>query len=217
MMTAETPLLQGVTRALVLCAHTDDEFGCAGTIVRLREAGVQVRYVALSRCEESVPAGLPVDVLERECRACTAALGIPADDCEVWDFRVRHFPQFRQDILERFVRLAREYQPQLVILPSSVDTHQDHATVAAEGFRAFKHCTLLGYELPQNLVSFQHSAFVTLSPEQLQTKLAALRLYASQGFRRYSTEEFISGLAAVRGVQSGARYAEAFEVTRLIL
>ena len=54
-------MLNGVQRALVLCAHTDDEFGCAGTMVRLTEIGAQVRYLALSRCEESVPAGFARD------------------------------------------------------------------------------------------------------------------------------------------------------------
>jgi LmbE family N-acetylglucosaminyl deacetylase len=209
--------LGGVSRALVLCAHTDDEFGCAGTIVRLLQTGIEVRYVALSRCEESVPSGFPQDILERECRACLSRLGLQDKDCDIWDFRVRHFPTARQEILERLVRLAKEFQPDLVLQPSSVDTHQDHATVAQEGFRAFKHCSILGYELPQNLVSFENTAFVKLSPEIMATKIRALREYRSQEFRPYSRPEFVTGIATVRGVQCKAEYAEAFEVVRIIL
>ena len=40
-------------------AHTDDEFGCAGTVGRLTDAGAHVRYLALSDCAASVPAGFP--------------------------------------------------------------------------------------------------------------------------------------------------------------
>lgn len=210
-------MLEGVRRALVLCAHTDDEFGCAATVARLVEAGADVHYVALSRCEESVPPGFAADVLEHECRACTAALGIPAENVRVRGFRVRHFPQHRQAILEEMVAMRRELAPDLVLLPSSFDTHQDHRTVFEEGFRAFKTATILGYELPQNLITFQHSAFVALTEAQLDRKVEALGHYASQLFRPYSADDFIRSLARVRGVQCNAEWAEAFEVVRLVI
>lgn len=212
-----TDLLSSFKRVLVLCAHTDDEFGCAGTLRRLVEAGADVHYVALSRCEESVPDGLPLDVLVHECRACTATLGIPPENVSIDQFQVRYFPRDRQEILERFVSLKRSLNPDLVLVPSSQDTHQDHAVVSEEGFRAFKHTTLLGYELPQNLASFEHSAFVHLRPETLDLKVEALSAYASQGFRPYASEAFIRGLATVRGAQALAPFAEAFEVMRLMI
>ncbi len=217
MLAADASLLSHFSRVLVLAAHTDDEFGCAGTIARLVDAGAQVRYLALSRCEASVPEGLPLDVLERECRACTALLGLADADVEVDRFPVRYFPRDRQEVLERFVGLARSYAPDLVLLPSSYDTHQDHAVVYAEGFRAFKRSTLLGYELPQNLTTFDNSAFVALDEDLMARKLSALSAYSSQQFRPYATDAFIRGLATVRGVQCGADFAEAFEVVRLIV
>jgi LmbE family N-acetylglucosaminyl deacetylase len=207
----------GARRALVLAPHTDDEYGCAGTIARLLREGSDVRYVALSRCEESVPEPLPKDILESECRECAEALGMSAQNVDVWSYRVRHFPASRQDILERFVRIAREYSPDLVLLPSSSDMHQDHATVSTEGFRAFKHSSIFGYELPQNVISFENSAFVKLTEADLDRKVEALTRYRSQAFRPYAAGEFIRGLAMVRGVQCNARFAEAFEVIRLVV
>jgi N-acetylglucosamine malate deacetylase 1 len=209
--------LEAFRRVLILAAHTDDEFGCAGTIARLQDCGATLRYVALSRCEESVPAGLPEDVLEHECRACGSVLGIAPELHSVLRFRVRHFPAYRQDILEHLVQVRREFQPDLVLLPSSFDTHQDHATVYAEGFRAFKGASILGYELPQNLISFENSAFIRLAEAHVVRKVAALGCYRSQQFRDYASEEFIRSLARVRGVQCGAALAEAFEVVRLII
>jgi LmbE family N-acetylglucosaminyl deacetylase len=210
-------LIDANARALVLAAHTDDEFGCAGTLARLVEIGAEVHYVALSRCEESVPEGLAKDVLELECRNCLDRLGVKVGNVSVEKFRVRHFPAFRQDILELFVRLRRQIEPNLVFVPASFDTHQDHRTVYEEGFRAFKTTSILGYELPQNLISFSNSAFVTLEERHLEQKVAALKLYASQDFRAYAGESFIRSLAQVRGVQAGVQYAEAFELIRLLV
>lgn len=209
-------ILSGVSKALVLCPHPDDEFGCAGTVCKLTKYGADVLYISFSKCEVSVPEPFPPDVLTRECKASTAGMGIRPDNVIMWDFPVRHFPQYRQEILERLVKVKREYCADLVLLPSSFDTHQDHSTIYSEGFRAFKHATLLGYELPQNLVSFNNTAFVRLSDELLRQKLEALSCYESQKGKRYATEEFIRGLANVRGAQCDADYAEAFEVIRLI-
>ena len=203
--------------ALILGAHTDDEFGCAGTIARLLESGVDVHCAAFSRCEESVPPDFPKDVLETEWRRATARLGIPAENLYLFPFRVRHFPQFRQDILEQLVLLRKQIQPDVVFLPSSTDIHQDHGTIAQEGIRAFKHSTVLGYELPMNTITFRHACFVRLEEHHLRAKIDSLMCYESQAFRNYRSEEFLRGLARVRGVQINTDYAEAFEVLRWIL
>jgi len=214
---ADEPFPLEVKRALVLCSHTDDEWGCAGTILRLIAAGAQVKYIALSSCEESVPPGYPPDVLVKECRACTGALGIRPDDVEILDFPVRHFPEHRQEILQKLIDTRKAYAPDLVLSHSSSDTHQDHATLYAETFRAFKQSTVLGYELPQNVITFENSAFVALPEDVVEKKVAALLHYESQAHRVYATSEFIKSLGKVRGVQCDAGFAEAFEVVRLVL
>jgi hypothetical protein len=40
--------------------------------------------------------------------------------------------------------------------------------------------------------------------------------YETQKFRTYVDDEFIKGLARVRGAQIAAQYAEAFELLRII-
>lgn len=214
---SDSNLYRLFNRVLVICAHTDDEFGCAGTVARLIEQGAEVRYLALSRCEESVPTGFPQDILEQECRACTFALGIPGPSCQVYGFPVRHFPKLRQEILELLVAQNRAFAPDLALVPCSLDTHQDHKTVFEEGFRAFKNATVLGYELPQNLISFHNTAFVQLTSAHVETKVKALALYKSQAFRPYASRDFVTSLARVRGVQCNAEFAEAFEVIRLLI
>ena len=203
--------------ALILGAHTDDEFGCAGTIARMVEEDVEVHCVTFSRCEDSVPSGFPEDILEHEWRQATAHLGIPAKNLRLFSYRVRHFPQFRQDILELLVVICEQIQPDVVFLPASTDIHQDHSVITVEGMRAFKHSTILGYELPQNTITFQHACFISLQERHLQAKIDSLMLYKSQAFRNYRSDDFLRGLARVRGVQINTTYAEAFEILRWVL
>ena len=91
-------------------------------------------------------------------------------------------------------------------------------TVAEEGIRAFKYSSsILSYEIPWNTFSFDPSAFVTLEEKHLKKKMEAINRYQSQKHRDYISQEFIYGLARVRGVQIKAQYAEAFEVVRWII
>lgn len=202
-------------KVLVLGAHPDDEFGCSGTLSRFLEEGKVIYYAVFSSCEGSVPKGFPTNVLKKELKLASKSLGIKEENLFLYDFKVRHFPANRQQILEKLIKLRDQIQPDLVLLPALSDVHQDHHTIALEGLRAFKHCSILGYELPMNTITFQHACFVKLEKRHIQRKLKSLLCYESQRSRIYSSEEFIRGLAKVRGVQIGEEYAEAFEVIRL--
>jgi N-acetylglucosamine malate deacetylase 1 len=203
---------------LVLAPHTDDgEFGCGATISRYSASGSRVIYAAFSAAEQSVLAHLPRDVLRIEVQQATSELGISPKDCIVFDFAVRRFPEFRQQILDRMIELNARYRPDLVLLPSINDTHQDHQTIAQEGFRAFKRVTMLGYEVPWNNLDFRTSCFVDVSEEHLERKIVAIGKYKSQQHRSYASPQFIRGLALTRGVQIGKPYAECFEVVRWVI
>ena len=202
-------------RVLVLAAHTDDgEFGCGGTIARLLDEGVEVRYVAFSTATKSLPEGFPPDALAREVEEATAALGIT--NLAVHDFDVRTFPERRQDILELLIAEWEEWHPDAVFQPSLHDVHQDHQVVAAEGLRAFKRTTILGYEIPWNNFDFSYQAYFALTQAQVERKIAALAKYASQQHRRYSDPEYIRNLARTNGINVNRDYAEVFQVHRVV-
>jgi len=204
-------------RVLVLAPHTDDgEFGCGGTMARLLEAGADVRYVAFSIATRSLPDGFAADTLAREVREATAELGISEDNLTVHDFDVRTFPTHRQDILELLVALWEEWKPDAVFQPSLHDVHQDHQVIAAEGLRAFKRTTILGYEIPWNNFDFAYQAYVSLEQSHLERKVAALQRYASQQHRRYSDREYIWNVARTHGINVNREYAEVFEVYRFV-
>ena len=210
-------MIQAWKNVLVLAPHTDDgEFGCGGTIARLLEAGVDVRYIAFSIATKSLPEGFPPDTLAREVREATAAVGIPAENLSVHDFEVRTFPDHRQEILEVLISLWDESQPDAVLLPSRRDIHQDHQVIAAEGLRAFKRTTVLGYEIPWNNFEFDYQAYVGLEERHVERKVKALARYESQQHRNYANPDYIWNLARTRGINVGHAYAEAFEVYRVV-
>jgi N-acetylglucosamine malate deacetylase 1 len=204
-------------KVLVLAPHTDDgEFGCGGTLARLVDAGTEVRYVAFSIATRSLPEGFPPDTLSREVGEATAELGIPESNLIVHDFDVRTFPEHRQEILELLIALWEEWEPDAVLQPSLRDIHQDHQVIAAEGLRAFKRTTILGYEIPWNNFNFDYQAYVALEHDHVERKVRALGRYESQQHRRYSDPEYIWNVARTHGINVNREYAEVFEVYRVV-
>jgi LmbE family N-acetylglucosaminyl deacetylase len=130
---------------------------------------------------------------------------------------VRKLNYIRQEILEELIKIRTDVRPTLVLLPSPNDLHQDHHTVSEEGIRAFKNCSILGYELLWNNISFNTQSFIILDERHIETKIRALQEYKSQLHRKYLTRDFITGWARTRGTQINADFAEAFEVIRWIL
>lgn len=205
-------------KILILAPHTDDgEFGCGGSMNKWIEEGKEIHYVAFSSAEKSVPEGMPKSILKDEVKNATKILGIPSDKLILFTYPVRDFPRYRQDILENMIQLGSELEPEIVLLPSTLDTHQDHQVIMQEGFRAFKKTTMLGYEIPWNNLTFNTNAFIFLEQRHLDAKINALKCYISQLGRSYVTEEFVRSLATTRGGQIGTKYAETFEVIRWII
>jgi len=203
-------------KILIVSPHTDDgELGCGGSIARFIDEGDEVTYIALSCCEKSVPPEYPKDILSREVKAATKILGI--SDPVLFSFEVREFPKLRQEILDALIRIRNKIQPDIVFTPSRYDTHQDHKITAEETIRAFKKCTILGYEQPWNNITFNTLAFIPLTDDHIQKKINALSCYETQKDRAYLNPDFIKGLALTRGTQIEEKYAEAFEVIKWVI
>lgn len=202
---------------LILAPHTDDgELGCGATISRMIREGASVWYIAFSRCEESLPEGWPKDTLVHEVKAATAVLGIPLNHVTIREYKVRHFSENRQQILDDMIIMGRNINPDIVFIPSQHDIHQDHATIAAEGIRAFKKKTIFAYELPWNDLTFNNQAFVKVSEADAEKKVAALYEYKSQNDRQYTKKESVFALLRTHGLQIGEEFAEVFEIPRIV-
>ncbi|HQI69630.1 MAG TPA: PIG-L family deacetylase [Bacteroidales bacterium] len=204
-------------KILVLAPHTDDgELGCGGSIAKLVEDNNHVKCVAYSIAEDSVPEGFEKNAVADEFIQAMKILGLKQEDIIYHAYKVRHFPEFRQEILQTLVELNKSFSPDLVFVPSLHDIHQDHQVIANEGLRAFKKISILGYEMPWNNIIFETRCFIKLEKHHIQKKIDALNCYKTQKHRSYLNKDFIWGLATTRGTQFENDYAEAFEVIRWI-
>lgn len=210
-------IFEHINKILILAPHPDDaEFGLGGTIAKLIERGKEVFVIVFSLCEKSTPANFEVGSIEREMYDSISCLKIPRQNLIVYNLPVREFPANRQEILESMIEQRNLIDPDLVFIPSSSDIHQDHSVIHDEGKRAFKFYNLLGYEMPWNNFGFTSFVYNPLKEENLKSKLDAIACYKTQGFRTYSSPEFIKALATLRGGQILEQYAESFELIRWI-
>ncbi|MFQ5884068.1 MAG: PIG-L deacetylase family protein [Thermoplasmata archaeon] len=204
---------------LMLSPHTDDgELAAGGTMARFIDEDWDVYYVAFSSCEKSIPRGDPEDILKTECKKATEILGIPRANLFLLDYEVRSFPSERQDILDKMIEIEKEIKPHLVFVPSSNDTHQDHQTIFWEALRAFKKASSIwGFENPWNNLNFTTDIFVRLEKEHIERKIRALKEYHSQDSKSYFKDDYIMASARMRGTQVDYRFAETFELLRMLV
>jgi N-acetylglucosamine malate deacetylase 1 len=206
---------------LYLSPHTDDiEVSCAASLNKFNDPSLKnrIHIVGFSSAKKSLPSQFNSNTTKLEFyKSTTEVLKIRDENITLYDFNVREFPSYRQEILEILVHLNKTINPDIVFCPSLNDTHQDHNTIANEAFRAYKRKTIFGYEIPWNNLHFDYSCFIHISHEDLKIKCEAMSQYLSQKTRLYGGLDFITHLAHVRGSQSGNELAEAFEIIRLNL
>ncbi len=207
-------------RILFLSPHTDDvELGCGGTIVKLLEQKKEIHWVVFSVAEDSLPNENDKLKLQKEFISVTEELALKPDNYTIYRYPVRKLNFYRQEILETLIKIKKEFNPELVFGPSQNDFHQDHQVISNEMIRAFKmHCSILCYELPWNHIKFTSTYFVRLEERHIQMKLKILKKYETQIKlnRYYFSDDMIKGLAMTRGAQINHKYAESFDVIRIL-
>lgn len=203
--------LKGKT-IFAIAPHVDDvELGAGGTIAKLVQHN-NIYYIGLS-----LPPLVKPDVLLSEFRESAKVLGIKDENILLKEYDPRNLFDARSEILQFFYDLNKKFKPDLVLLPNSKDIHQSHEVVFAEGRRAFKYATILGYELPWNSFDFKMDLFIELTKQDVDTKVKAVNAYSTQKSRMFFSNDIVGDLARVRGKQIGKEYAECFEVIRIIL
>ncbi|RUO49326.1 PIG-L deacetylase family protein [Pseudidiomarina donghaiensis] len=205
-------------KVLVLAPHTDDaELGAGGLIAKALRNKCEVYVAAFSAAQESLPSGFSDDATEKEFNTSMELLGVTHH--KLFNFKVRHFDMYRQEILQAMIELKREFSPDVVVMPSLNDVHQDHQVVANESVRAYKQSSILMYEMPWNNLILKSNLFLHLNENDLQMKLAAINCYKSQLVKgsRYLSDDFIRSFLSLNSARTGREgFAEAFEILRLV-
>ena len=198
-------------RVLAVGAHPDDiEIAAGGTLLRLAEGALQVRYVVMT--------GSPLR--QGEARAASAAFLENADvTVELHELPEGRLPVHWAEVKEILEGVAKSFVPDLVLAPSTADAHQDHRTVAEIVPTVFRDSLYLSYEIPKwDGDIWRPSVYVALPPEIAQRKVELLsKHFSSQVDRDWWNDETFLGLARLRGVECRAPYAEAFGCTKALL
>ena len=206
-------LARGPT-VLCLGAHCDDiEIGCGGTLLRLLRArkDVTVRWVVFS--------STPERAREAERAAALFLKGARARDVQIHAFEDGHFPYQGAEIKKVFEKLKRGPAPDLVLTHFRDDRHQDHRVLSDTAWQTFRDSMILEYEIPKFDGDLgAPNVFVPLDAATCERKIRAIvRAYKTQHAKPWFTEETLRALMRLRGVESRARYAEAFYGRKIVL
>jgi LmbE family N-acetylglucosaminyl deacetylase len=205
-----------MVNVLAIGAHPDDiELGCSATLSRLKKQGCKIYLLILSKGEAS---GDP-KIREKECEKSAELLGAEKlffgglEDTKISD---------GVETINVIDKIIEEVNADIIYTHSAKDTHQDHRKVAYASLSAGRRIKkIFMYESPRAFREFLPQIYVDVDDE-IQLKNELISLFPSQHSKEWwsigpKTLHAWEGLAAYRGFQAGVKWAEAFEVGRLVI
>ena len=199
-------------RVLFLGAHPDDiELGC-GALLHHIVLHTDVLCVTLSD-NQSNP---DLKNVRNEHYKSMSVLGVMKEKIICGPFTTRVFPNARQDILEYFLKLRREFNPDLIFTHSRQDVHQDHNTMTDEALRAFRGITVLGFDVVRSSYGFFPNFLVEVTEEDVNKKIEALSQYETYRDRYYFNNELTRSIMVRHGALAERPFAEGFDILRIV-
>ncbi len=214
---------------LVIAPHPDDEMlGVGGTIAKLASAGASVHVVIVTKASSPLCTEEVLVTGRREARAAQQALGVAGSS-------FLSFPAAGLDSVPHSELNAglgavfAEVRPEIVFIPFDGDMHTDQQLVfnsalvcsrpgsgwVPRSIYAYETLSETNWNAPYLTPNFVPNVFVDIS-EHLETKLTAMRQYASQ-LREFPHERSLGALQALAARRSstvGVPAAEAFVLVR---
>ena len=199
-------------RVLFLGAHPDDiELGCGALIHHIVEQ-TDILCVTLSDNQKNPD----LKNVKDEHLKSMKVLGVPDNKVIFGPFTTRVFPDARQEILEYFLKLRREFQPDLIFVHSKQDVHQDHLTMTDEALRAFRGITVLGFDVVRSSYGFFPHFLVEVTEEDVEKKIEALSQYETYRDRYYFNSELTRSIMVRHGALAEVPFAEGFDILRIV-
>src|SRR5258706_686969 len=199
-------------RVLFLGAHPDDiELGC-GALIHHITPHTSVLCVTLSNNQKNPALKNVVD----EHYESMAALGVPRESVILGEFTTRIFHDARQEILEYFLKLRKDFQPEVIFVHSKADVHQDHNTMTEEALRAFRGITLLGFDVVRSSYGFFPHFLVEVSEVDVESKLKALSQYNTYADKYYFNRDLLRATMIRHGALAECPFAEGFDILRIV-
>lgn len=199
-------------RILFLGAHPDDiELGCGALIHHI--TGISEVYCeTLSNNQENPD--LKSVVIEQQ--NSMDILGVSRARSRYGPFVTRVFPEARQEILEYFLKLRQEIQPDIIFVHSAHDVHQDHLTMTDEALRAYRGITVLGYDVVRSSYGFFPHFLVEVTEDDVRAKVQALSQYQTYRDKYYFNSELTRSIMLRHGALAEKPFAEGFDILRIV-
>lgn len=143
-------------------------------------------------------------------------LDVPEEKIVLGPFTTRVFPDARQEILEYFLKLRKDFNPDLIFTHTRQDVHQDHNTMTDEALRAFRGITVLGFDVVRSSYGFFPSFLVEVSEENAAAKIEALSKYETYRDRYYFNAELTRSIMVRHGALAERPLAEGFDILRIV-
>lgn len=199
-------------RVLFLGAHPDDiELGCGAFLHNIARKA-DVLCVTLSDNQQNPD----LKHVKTEHFDAMQVLGIPPEKIILGPFTTRVFPSSRQEILEYFLKLRKDFKPELIFTHSKQDVHQDHNTMTDEALRAFRGITVLGFDVVRSSHGFFPNFLVEVTEEDAKKKIEALSKYETYRDRYYFNSELTRSIMIRHGALAERPFAEGFDILRIV-
>ena len=217
----------------ILSPHADDEIlGCGGLISRYSEEGHDIHVLILTNASVSAPelySKKKINLIREESKKANNLIGTKSLDFEnLPALNLHNYPQYKiSNIITSYVE---KIKPEIVLIPSTQDIHQDHKIIFNAAKVSLRHNKkssvkkILSYEVlsetewNENEQSFNPNYFVKLKKKDVDKKIRAFMKYKSQvkKFPNPRSKEAIFYLSRLRGSQVFMEYAEAFKVEKIL-
>ncbi|HMU93612.1 MAG TPA: PIG-L family deacetylase [Anaerolineales bacterium] len=199
-------------RVLFLGAHPDDiELGCGALLHKIAKK-TDVLCVTLSDNQKNPD----LQKVKSEHFQSMQVLDVPEEKIVLGPFTTRVFPDARQEILEYFLKLRKDFNPDLIFTHTRQDVHQDHNTMTDEALRAFRGITVLGFDVVRSSYGFFPSFLVEVSEENAAAKIEALSKYETYRDRYYFNAELTRSIMVRHGALAERPLAEGFDILRIV-
>jgi LmbE family N-acetylglucosaminyl deacetylase len=213
-------------KVLAIGAHPDDvEFGCSGTLRRhvINGDSVTMLVMTSSNVKDAYTHRITRNA-ELSLKEAESAANLIGAELVVGHFYDTEVP-FDGKSVAFIERIVKERQIDTIYTHWDGDTHQDHAnTLAATMAAARLVKNVLCYEqvpLPRITATYPVANYYVDITPHLDIKLSACKCHKSQ-ISKFKEQGFdmldnLEVLARYRGTQAGVRYAEAFNILKIVI
>ena len=226
-------LNQGYTSVVAVEAHPDDvELGCMGTLLKLHATGVKVNIVCITNGDKGASHDLSIapeeisrirmqEATEAASRVGGEFVSLGAEDEYLFD---------TAEIRNALTAAFRRFEVDLVLVSPPMDYQNDHIIATEIAFQAAHLAALPNLAIVEPALKraptmyyydailgleFVPSFYVDISAEIEEKKaIAALHKSQMENMRKVGSWDLVEMTEIVgryRGLQSGVKYAEAFQ------